>query len=299
MNEHTRPDEVFEIEPRESGGLLDRLPWWLIAGIAFVVADTAHPAIGVIVLCLKFGWNDFLTAMWLRRRDPDRQRGATCSWFYCASGLWRVCVWSFGLLFVILILIVLTELKPGPPRQVKEVTVEALTCLCVWLVSSASATLLTMLAVFIAWKRGRKVWISGSMTASRRRNLWPPQPRSTGRNLLRWWLVTTGVSLFLTLFTLGLTVLLSFVGNVRPGNGPPPQIAEVLGALLGALIPIISAFAILLIGSHIFVRIGAITPADCWPELAELGYPIGTEVARQRLGLPETKTKTDARERIS
>src|SRR5262245_56584508 len=118
MSAQPRPDEVFEIEPRESGGLLVRMPWWFIAGVAFLVAEfTAHPAIGVIVLCLKFGWNDFLTALWLRRRDPDRERGATCSWFYCASGLWRVCVWSFALLFVILILILCTELKPGPRGQ--------------------------------------------------------------------------------------------------------------------------------------------------------------------------------------
>ena len=98
---------MFEIEPAESGGLLAHLPWWLILAIAFAVTElTAHPAIGVSVLCLKFGWNDFRTGLWLRHRDPFPHRGAVSFWFYLASGLWRVCLWSFALMFAAIFFLV-------------------------------------------------------------------------------------------------------------------------------------------------------------------------------------------------
>ena len=75
MTDDVRPGELFEIESADSGGLLTHLPWWLIAAVAFAVAElTAHPSIGVIVLCLKFGWNDFLTALWLQLRSPHRRQ---------------------------------------------------------------------------------------------------------------------------------------------------------------------------------------------------------------------------------
>ena len=61
----------------------------------------AAPGVGVAVASLKFGWNDFLTALWLRRRDPDRDRSAVCFWFFVASGLWKITVVAFLLTFVV------------------------------------------------------------------------------------------------------------------------------------------------------------------------------------------------------
>ena len=113
MNDDPHANEVFEIEPTGSGGLFARLPWWLILAVACVVTElTAHPAIGVSVLCLKFGWDDFRTSAWLRHRDPNRQRGEVCSWFYLASGLWRVFLWSFALMLVAIMYLIATE----PPQ---------------------------------------------------------------------------------------------------------------------------------------------------------------------------------------
>ena len=113
MNDDAQSDEVFEIEQSGDSGVLAHLPWWLILTVAFVVTElTAHPAIGVGVLCLKFGWDDFRTALWLRRRDPNRRRGAVCSWFYLSSGLWRVFLWSFALMLVAILFLMATE----PPQ---------------------------------------------------------------------------------------------------------------------------------------------------------------------------------------
>ncbi len=290
MSDDVRPGEVFEIEPENSGGLLTHLPWWLVAAAAFAVAElTAHPSIGVIVLCLKFGWNDFLTALWLRRRDPDTQRGATCSWFYFSSGLWRICIWSFVLLFATLTFSVMDVFRQAqlqqPQQQAQNAELEAATCLVVWLLSSAIATGVTLGAVRRAWTRQIKVWVSGSMTESRRRQEWPPQPSAGRRNQLRWWLVTTGMVVFLTLFTLGTFAVVAAVGAFGPAINPNglPGAGGVIGMMFGAIASIVAAIVVLVIGSRIFVRIGAMTPADCWPELVELGYQTSTDLRRESL----------------
>src|SRR5579883_2341719 len=48
---------------------------------------TTKPTLGAVAVCLKFGWEDFRTAIWLRRNDPRRLRGRACFWLYLASGL--------------------------------------------------------------------------------------------------------------------------------------------------------------------------------------------------------------------
>jgi hypothetical protein len=43
------------------------LTWSALAALGLLVYElTAQPALGVSVLCLKFGWNDWRTALWLR-----------------------------------------------------------------------------------------------------------------------------------------------------------------------------------------------------------------------------------------
>lgn len=275
MTDAPRPDEVFEIEPSDSGGVLAHLPWWLILTIAVVVTElTAHPSIGVIVLCFKFGWNDFRTALWLRRRDPNRRRGAVCSWFYLSSGLWRVCLWSFALMFVATVFFVATDppqARPANrPKVDPDLPPEMVICMVMWMGSFGVATLLTLLSVCLAWRQPVKVWISRSVSDSRRLNQWPPRlvprPRPE-RNLLNSWLVGSGAGLFVLLFLIGLAVLMaSFDAAKRLGPAGNHQWIDVgFGVIVGVFVPIGSAFLILVFGDLIFKRIGARSPTECWP----------------------------------
>lgn len=296
MTDDVRPGEVFEIEPSNDDGISFHLPWWLIATAAFVVTElTAHPAIGVIVLCLKFGWNDFLTAWWLRRRDPDRVRGATCSWFYLSSGLWRICLWSFVLLFLTLGLLVAAEfqqLKQAPANQAANQGAESLTCLIVWLLSSAAATVLTVVSVLLAWRRKVKVWVTGSLTHSRRNGLWPPQPKHERRNLLRFWLAATAVPLIGALFLIVLFSLAAFLGAIPVNNAP---MIALFALFLSCSILIAALVSVLSFGAKIFARVGAFAPTECWPELLELDYPTFEELRRREWGLPtESANRSDS-----
>jgi hypothetical protein len=52
-----------------------------------------QPILGVIVICSKFGWNDFMMAYLLPRVDPNPMRRRVVFWFCLASGLAKV-VWG-------------------------------------------------------------------------------------------------------------------------------------------------------------------------------------------------------------
>ncbi len=275
MNNDSRPDEVFEIEPPNSGGLFAHLPWWLILSIAFVVTEmTAHPAVGVSVLCLKFGWNDFRTSFWLRRCDPIPRRREVCSLFYFASGMWRVCLWSFGLMFVAIMFLVATE--GGAARQARgpnagpEMPPEVMACVGMWIMSFVAATLLTILSVVSAWYRRVKVWISGSISDSRRQNEWPPRPsirRRPGENRLMLMLVGSGAGLFVVLFLIGIMLLFSGIDGMQrqAQNGNNQGAAVLFVGVVGVGMPIVSAFLILIVGERILRRIAASSPTECWP----------------------------------
>lgn len=110
-------DDLHARAERESRG---RSQYWLwpvlIAAGILVYELTAQPGLGAAVACAKFGWDDFLTAFWLRKRDPDRARSWTCFWLYFASGLWKVATAGIVAMFSIGFLVVLLTEKQWPER---------------------------------------------------------------------------------------------------------------------------------------------------------------------------------------
>ena len=76
---------------------------------------TAQAALGVMALCVKFGWEDFCTAVWLRRKDPIRSRAKVGFWMYLASGLWKSAVTG-----IVLAMIVVAALGDGPKDELEQ-----------------------------------------------------------------------------------------------------------------------------------------------------------------------------------
>lgn len=267
MNNDVRSEDLFEIEPSDSEGMFAHLPWWLIVAVAIVVTElTTHPSIGVTVLCLKFGWNDFRTALWLRGRDPNRRRGAVCSWFYLSSGLWRVCLWSFALMVLTILVIAIPEArqaaKGAPPNPKAQPPAEFMTCMIVWLASAGIATVLTALSSLLAWWHRTKVWISGSIAESRIKNEWPPRPAWRAKppiNLVSWWLLATGIVMFMLLLIAGIGVM------EPPNGGRPPRNAGVMPIVIMAAL-FLGALAVVALGSRAYQKLGASSPFECWPD---------------------------------
>ena len=287
VNDEVRKGEVFEIETTDSGGIFAHLPWWLILTVAVIVTElTAHPSVGVTVLCLKFGWSDFRTALWLRRRDPNRRRGAVCSWFYFSSGVWRVCVWSFALMFITVMFGAAIGVLPQAGRGVPQngnapPPVEMITCMIVWLVSSGVANILTVIAGIKAWRHRTKVWISGSIAESRQRNEWPPRPVYRGRptiNLMSVLRLPTGILMFIALFLIAFVPFVVFV--VRP-NGPPPARIGSTAIILWLIVSFVGALTIVVLSSGTYLRLVAFSPYECWPD-HELDVDRNTSELRRR-----------------
>src|SRR5437660_6369080 len=91
----------------------ERISWGAMLPLGWLIYElTARPSFAIVIACAKFGWNDFLTALWLLRTDPDGGRGRTCFWFYVASGVWKITVAAFVITGTILIVMVGLNGKP-------------------------------------------------------------------------------------------------------------------------------------------------------------------------------------------
>lgn len=150
----------------------EQISWGAMLPLGWLIYElTARPSFAIVVACAKFGWNDFLTAHWLLRTDPDRGRGRTCFWFYIASGLWKVTVAAFFITGTILI--VWVSLNGKPPRGLLDAGLTAV-------IGISLLAVIPLIGVLNARVYRVKVWVDASIHPSRRQDLWPPH--ATGFN---------------------------------------------------------------------------------------------------------------------
>jgi hypothetical protein len=235
------------------------LDWPLLLLLGWLVFElTADAAVGAVVACAKFGWNDLLTAHWLRRNDPRAARGRACFWFYLASGLWKVSVTAAICMFVALFVIMYEE-AANPQRQndpsaaVVAVFLQAAIC---FVLASGAATVGTACAL-----RNRvKVWVDTAVHASRRLDRWPP---SSGCAVNRARMVlTTSLITMVTLFFIGLFFVTSAIVG-EPGRVNPGAAGWITGIMLAAML--LSAVFILGTREWLLRSIIATDPSQCWP----------------------------------
>jgi hypothetical protein len=133
---------------------------------------THDPAIAATALCVKFGWEDFRTARWLRRTDPDTRRGKACWWLYFASSLWKVAVSALAMFLLIVVLEHAFDIR----QQGRAVDVLALIkgAFLSLLFASLLLVLATVIALVLARRFNVRVWLNGAVGYARRRSEWPP-----------------------------------------------------------------------------------------------------------------------------
>lgn len=239
---------------RPSPTFLEQLTLPALLLTAWIVFElTANATLTLLAACLKFGWEDFRTAGWLKRVDPNLGRGRTCCWFYAASGIWKTSLMPIVVVMIASLAVAL--LSPRAFLENEAVATQTWSAIVVGLAASTLLVLVTMVAAALAVAHGVRVWVHHDLHDSRRHDAWPPRWRSPvwqHENFGRAVLATA-----LLFATIGLPPLL-FRAIILLG-----QRMEIAAALLVVFgIPMAATTAYAFLRGRIFAG----HPWQCWPE---------------------------------
>jgi hypothetical protein len=172
---HDSPEETIEETLLPRWVWNKALGWSTLALIAWLAFElTAQPAVVAAVVCSKCGWNDLLTALWLRRRDPHRGRSRACAWFCLSSGVTKMVISAFAM--TMLISTVLAFMEAGKPRPNANPHFPVV----FWgplILMTAGAPVLALLAFcgIVSARCNRvRVWIDDPLHRARQADSWPP-----------------------------------------------------------------------------------------------------------------------------
>jgi hypothetical protein len=242
--------------------------WSALLLLGWVVYElTAQPALGAFAVCVKFGWNDFRSAWWLRRIDPERGRAKACFWLYTASGLWKT-----ALSGVVFMLTIAVFLKPQAALQGMQAVLGghfAGAALATFFGFSLSS-FATYLAFWCAFRNRVRVWLDLRMDRARRAQVWPSLHPAIGRG--------NYVSLlFVTAILLGMfmgTIVICFVAVLIRDAG-------IAGLVVGAAI-ISAAITLGALSNLTETRLKARSPQECWGTVAP--QPAGADLSEEAVG---------------
>ncbi len=233
---------------------------WLPLVIAVVAFElTTDPMIAGAVACLKFGWEEILTSIWLLRTDPQRARGRACALFHAAYGFGKMSLGGFavGMLGVVLIWAILMA-GGGQPRGLMRQSLGA------WLVLVVAALVFLILAyaaLLRAMICGVAVWLGREAHRARKLGEWPPVEAPGAvyglrSNRLRGVVIAVAILSAILPFLLGLFLPFWPMGGNR-------EWAAVVGFWVTLLVMARAA-------GFVRERVVAASPRACWPETSLL-----------------------------
>jgi hypothetical protein len=258
---------------RTGGRWLGAAAWPLVVLLGWALFElTAQPALAVIALCLKFGWNDLRTALWLWRTDPRRGRGWACFFLYVSSGLWKVTLTGVLLIIILIVALTIAFVIAGPQAQPGVGVEDQCIAACLTgLLGSALAVPLTAAALVLALASRTRLWLNGAVHQARRAACWPP-PDVPGDQVNRTGLLTLTALILTWLTALGATI--SVLIPLRPAGGNKQLFERVSVSAVG----VGWGIGVLLIYwlQNLFERrVIARSPGDCWGRapLTESAHP--------------------------
>ena len=165
-------DDIFRIdEPERPSWFAAGDAWsWLFPVLGLALFEIfAHPAVAAAVACLKFGYADFRTALWLRG-DPIPLRGGALGACYLTRGLFVSAGWGLLFAFVLPVLASLFQNKNNDPlAALQSALFGAAIVMC-------GSTLLGFVVAPIALARvvnsRLRVWMDPTIHVARRERRW-------------------------------------------------------------------------------------------------------------------------------
>ena len=140
---------------------------WLFPPLGWLAFEWfADPAIGVVIACLKFGYSDLRTAMWLERGDPRGFRGQAVSLCYFARGLYVVAMMAFSILVVLLLWD--RQFPKNPLVNLNSI----LAGVVIWLMSLVLGTAFGGIALHYVADKRLRIWMDPTIHQARRENRW-------------------------------------------------------------------------------------------------------------------------------
>jgi len=240
--------------------------WYALVAVAWLIYElTAQPGLCAPVACAKFGWNDFLTALWLRRNDPNPSRGRACYWFYIASGLWKIALMAFFLM--IAILFIAGMLEPQPQRRGGHFEAEVLSAYLAAFTCFTLSGLITLQAVLTARRAGVKVWLDTAVHQARREDVWPPPYADKNRARRLLWTALVVLLIVLTFLLVTLTVLGAVL--IRAWLGKVVIAFVPIAIMVEMIVAVITGLALRDVVRRIAGQVIAATPEQCWPTREE------------------------------
>lgn len=243
---------------------------------------TAQPGLAAAFMCLKFGWEDFTIARWLRRTDPIRPRGKGCFWLYVSSGLWKTAIMATIMVFVIAFYASAQQKAkekeqreaavqpppvgppdpnppangPKPPDAPPPIFVGAMLTAFFSLLFSC---LSSYFAIWYGLRHNLRFWLNGALRFAVQRDEWPPlYGRQNWVSLL---LLTTAVLTCFVVAPIGLIFAIQIVESVGIPLRPP-----VKGGLFVVTILFLVPVMVLVLRETINHRFVAAHPVECWGE---------------------------------
>ncbi len=151
-------DQFDQLIDEESGPgqWRESITWTGLIIIGLLIYElTTQPILGVIVICSKLGWNDFLIAFWLRRVDSNLVRARAVSWFCFASGVLKV---IFGSTFLLPGLVILAAAFGQLGNQ--GTMLRVVSAFAVTLFGYLLITVIVFRGVICARRSQTKIWLS-------------------------------------------------------------------------------------------------------------------------------------------
>jgi hypothetical protein len=248
------------LEPRPGRRWQNPLTWSALAALGVLVYElTAQPGLGAAVLCLKFGLNDARTAWWLSRIDGNRRRGGVCFWLYLASALWKVAITGTALTFAFpLIESMFNPRAPGaPPPNGPRLPPALVAAMVTTFFGFFFSVLITIVALWGAWRHGIRIWLNSEIHGARRSNVWPSlYPWYGSSNKAGRLVLTALVSAYAVSAIAGIGLL----ANLKLD----PRLSGVVITVFVVLLMIAGPVTILAVREFVIRRMLAVSPVQCW-----------------------------------